>query len=607
MAFQRKPTLLITSAGSLVAAAILRCLEPVRGALTVVGTNSLAAPVAFLCDSLYRVPPTSDTVGFATALDAIMARERPDLVLAGRDEDIGALAMLSAACPTVLVPAPPLALAPVFTDKLQTWRFAQSLGLPFAATAEGPDGAAGLAERHGYPLLAKPRCGAGSRGVHLLADRSGLDRAAADPRLMVQTFLAPEDLDGQWERYRQVTAAGMPWSWDFTDIETTAELLVEPDDGGIRAWCLDFGTTAPPLRTDVTLIDDGRVAAVGRAWAGALAARGHRGPVNIQGKRLPDGSFIPYEIGARFGGTSISRAMLGCNLVLGLVATALGLPQSPAPRRQGPVGLAEWRLTLPGGWYDEFESSGRWLAPTGWPPGDPFSTLKEDVDGDEGVFAPGPDPDTGLDELHAFGIWRDRAALAAWACGNGLPFVGTAATIAEADELIRMTGFPLIAKPRRKPHRDDGPVRLLECRTAVAAVMEAADLVIQPCLDPSALDGDRAAWRDRPGAPWHWRVADIVEVGEAVIDRTGAIRAVRVGRCTQKGGDPFEMRAIAATDIADTVGLWAAGLAQAGYRGGLRLTGKRDGQGQWLPFSASRRLIGLPEPDRVESRIKIPF
>ncbi|MBF0304184.1 MAG: hypothetical protein HQL41_00850, partial [Alphaproteobacteria bacterium] len=76
-----EPTILLTSAGSLVAFAILRCLEGMRGELTIVGANSVAAPIAFACDRLYRVPPTADAPAHEAGLREVLARERPRLVL----------------------------------------------------------------------------------------------------------------------------------------------------------------------------------------------------------------------------------------------------------------------------------------------------------------------------------------------------------------------------------------------------------------------------------------------------------------------------------------------------------------------------------------------
>ncbi|MBF0306430.1 MAG: EAL domain-containing protein [Alphaproteobacteria bacterium] len=149
-------TVLLTSAGSLVAFAILRCLEGMRGDLTIVGANSVAAPAAFACDRLYRVPPTAFAPAHEAALRAILAREKPRLVLPGRDEDLAVLAVLAASgdFPETLFPVPPPSLAPVFLDKRRTDRFARDHGLPFAPTAADPAEAARAAFRDDVRLAA---------------------------------------------------------------------------------------------------------------------------------------------------------------------------------------------------------------------------------------------------------------------------------------------------------------------------------------------------------------------------------------------------------------------------------------------------------------------
>lgn len=594
-----KPVLLITSAGSLVAAAILAGLEPVRDALTIVGVNSVPAPVAFLCDRLHLVPPAADRAACEAAMRKVAARERPHLVLAGRDEDVALLADAAAEgwFPTAVIPGPPQSLAAVFVDKLRTAQFARTHGLEFAPTAAGPDDAAALAGTQGWPLIAKPRSGAGSRGVTLLRSRRELVEAAADRRQLVQPFLARDDIAEQWRLYDETAARGMPWRWAFTDIETTAELVIGPG-GSVSGLCLDSGTTAPPLRTQVSLLDDREVAAVGLAWAAALAAQGHRGPVNIQGKRLADGRFIPYEIGARFGGTSIARAKLGSNLVLRMVADQLGLPwpDRSCGRRREAVCLETRRLSIPLSWYEELAAAGCWQAPAAGTVAAGFRPLSL--------------PD-GMDEDGPDGIWLDKSVLADWACRHDLPFVATADTAGTAADLVRQVGFPLIAKPRRGegcPHLLQG---WAEVEAAFGPAAAAAPVVVQPCLDAATLLARSSAWQGRTGAPWQWSVIDTIEVVEGTVGRDGTPDRPRIAICVQRGGEPSEIRPVEPMggpqqEVLRAFAAWARQLTDAGYIGGLRLSGKRDARGVWVPFSANGRLLRLPEPGRIETRIAIP-
>lgn len=572
-----RATLLLTSAGSLVAFAILRGLEGARGDLTIVGANSVAAPIAFACDRLYRVPPTADAPAHEAALRDVLAREKPRLVLPGRDEDVAVLAVLAASgdFPETAFPVPPPALAPVFLDKRRTHRFARDHGLPFAPTAADADEAAALARTHGYPMLAKPWSGAGSRGVLLPRDAAELAAAAGDGTLMVQAFLGGAPADASR------TADGMPWRFELEDEETTIEMTIGPD-GVISSLCLDSGTTAPPLRKGVRLIEDEAARAVGLAWGRALAAHGHRGVVNIQGKRLADGRFVPWEIAARFGGTAAARAALGRNQVLHLVREWLGLPTPAMTSRPGAVWPETRRVTVPRAWTRRFASEGKWSAP------------RTGLRAAAMVVEPAPD---GL----ATAIDGDRLAVAAYARRHGLPFLTTAATVDEAAALIRTAGPPLVGKPRR----GDGPARLLEDWPAVAAALEAGAMVAQPLLGADEIAGRRRAWTARAGTPLFWAVEDTVETAEAEVAPDGRLSPVRTALCAQRGGRPIEIRPTRDPAVAAIFRRWAATLIRDGRRGPLRLTGKRDADGVWRPFSLAFRPLGIPAGGAVAYRLTV--
>lgn len=593
--------LLVTSAGSLVADAILRCLDSLRPGLTIVGVNSLAAPTAFGCDRLHRVPPTVES-GYEAALRAVLEREMPDLVLAGRDEDIPALAAIAtdaASFPRTAFPLPPPDLAPVFVDKASTHGFAIRHGLPFAPTAVGRDGAHALARAHGFPLIAKPRKGAGSHGVLLLRDGAELERAAEGAGLIVQPFLDPQGIGEGWDSALRPDA--MPWFHGLTDLETTVELVIGPD-GRVVASCCDQGVTAPPLRRAVRLVEDEAVAEVGLAWAGALAAAGHRGPLNIQGKRLADGSFVPYEIGARFGGTSVARALLGRNLVHDLVASWLGLPPRPrgdARPAASMTGLTACRLVLPRDWRRRFEEAGAWTAPGDRARSLPWPSLWPE--------ARDAAPVAGALPEWLGGAVPDRLALAHHAESHGLPFVPTTDSPEEAHSLFEGSPPFLVVKPRR----GDGIVRLLAPAEAMAA-LDTGDLVAQPALGAEALSEARGVWAGLPALPWFWSVPDRVGVVEGLIAQDGSVTEVRSALCVQRGGVPAELHPLGGTPergvMTNALRRWSASLAALGHRGPFRLTGAWDRSGRWLPFSASGGPLDLPSGDgTMEARFLRPM
>ena len=187
--------ILITSVGSLVGWTLLAALQPIRSRLTVIGCNTLyASPTLFDCDRLHLVPKSSDVNAYRQALRGIIHREQPDLVIPGRDAELGVLAELARTpeLRTTRVLVPPVGLVPVFNDKLETARFAARHGLPFAHTAYETTDIKALAEVHGFPLVIKPRCGGhASKTVYIVTNPGQLRAALAIGDMLVQECLNP--------------------------------------------------------------------------------------------------------------------------------------------------------------------------------------------------------------------------------------------------------------------------------------------------------------------------------------------------------------------------------------------------------------------------------
>lgn len=306
----------------------MRCWRAARPRLHVVGVNSTAETPNFAwCDQGFVVPPTRQHADYVEALRRVIRRENIRLVFNGRDEELAALADLAAdpslSATRFLVPPPDLVA--VFNDKYETARFARAHGLPFAPSAFGRAEALDLAARYGWPLLAKPRWnGHASKDVFLLPDPASLDRALALGTAIIQAFL-PDDLAAgdiaTWS-----TMPGLPWSWSMRSTTYEVEALIGPD-GTLAALCQARCVLAGGLTAEIVISHEPAVDNVARNYAERLAALGHRGPLNLQGK-LVDGRYVPFELNARFAGCSIARAELGHNLAA--LALSLWLPDIPA-------------------------------------------------------------------------------------------------------------------------------------------------------------------------------------------------------------------------------------------------------------------------------------
>jgi carbamoyl-phosphate synthase large subunit len=310
--------LLVISVGSAVGQNILDVLDypdfSRRALVRLVGTNSVAnAPTNFRCDRCYLVPETASP-DYPARMRDILREEKPDLILCARDADTLSLAELKArerALPGTLPIGSPRA-ALIGYDKWQTSLFARRHGLRFPnsfAPGETGDGAA-LAEfcrQVGYPLVAKPRRGFGSRGVFFV--RNDKDAAAmARPDYLLQEYLGdPNEL----EEYFASLAGPVPLITQAPNAHYHSSwTMIAPD-----------GALSPTLITDQTFfhgysvanrrVVDPDVHAITVAYARAFHSEGGSGPLNIAYRRDRQGIWSVPEINLRNTGGTLSRFLLG--------------------------------------------------------------------------------------------------------------------------------------------------------------------------------------------------------------------------------------------------------------------------------------------------------
>ncbi len=308
--------LLVTSVGSGVGHVILAALRCSEAPWYVVGVNSVAFCAGpFDCDSAWLVPPTAEREAFEARLLEVVKTERPALILPGRDDDLPVLAAMRARLAElgafVLVGSPEA--VDICNDKYRTAKVLRAAGLPFTETAVNSDEIGALLASCGFPLLAKPRCGYGSRRVRVLFDRNDIEAVlASGTEMVVQEYLVP----GSWNKARaeisrtDVERDGILRQAD----ELSAGLLLDRDGKalGVIAWC---GDRVHNIYHTVEVLDDPSLDAVAREGAELLGRHGLIGPCNICGRRLADGSWGFYEVDARFTGVTAVRAAFGFNEV----------------------------------------------------------------------------------------------------------------------------------------------------------------------------------------------------------------------------------------------------------------------------------------------------
>lgn len=279
----------VTGAGALLGQGIIRALGRSGLDAHVVAVDpSPLSPGLYWADEARIVPMAADP-GYLDAIDRLLAEVRPDALLVGTDVELGILAAhrdeLERRHGTHVLVSSPEVVA-IADDKFLTYEFLRDHGFPYPDTAL-PEAVDGLVERVGFPLVVKPRVGARSIGVHVVADRRRLEAVLADAG---EGAVVQEHVSGPAHEF---TAGVLCF-----DGECRASIVMRRDlrDGNTyRA----FVGAYPELNAEVRRL--------------AEALRPH-GPANFQ-FRLDGTTAKVFEINGRFSGTTPLRAHAGFNEV----------------------------------------------------------------------------------------------------------------------------------------------------------------------------------------------------------------------------------------------------------------------------------------------------
>jgi hypothetical protein len=359
--------ILLLSGGSLVGQNVAASLAHRRASIHLAAASSTAdEPILYDCDSVYLTPEVRrDPQAYTARFRDVLENCAPDLVIPCRDDDVSFLATEREAVPAMArrFLCGNAAVAEAMLDKLESARFSRRHGLPFAPTlavSGDVDAAQRFAARNGWPIIAKPRQGYGSRGVRFILDSAQLARVCVQPDLVLQRYCG----DAQAvRRFANETAErGLPLFHSLEDTKVSIQASIAPD-GKVTAVFASGNTMRFGRSERVQRIDDPALLDNGRRWAAAFAGAGWRGPVNIQCHR--DGDVITiYEYNGRFTGATAARRLLGFDEV-GMALRDwldLQLPDAaPAPASEViryPVG----RTVVPAQ-AEQLRRDGHWAAP----------------------------------------------------------------------------------------------------------------------------------------------------------------------------------------------------------------------------------------------------
>ena len=306
--------LLLLSVGSQVGQGVLRTLSARRGNLELVATSSSAnEPSVFDFDAAYLMPRTAaDPEGFERKLIEIMERERIDLVMPCRDDDVVLVSNLRDRRPDL---APRLlcgnaASAQVIADKWSSFEFGMKHGLPFAASMIRCKARQRnkFVRKYGLPLVAKPRRGYASLDVYMLYKNEQVETMLARDGYIVQQFLGDPSRIADY--LAAVDESGVPLNHSFQGVKHSIQALIAPNGSVVHVICTR--NYRNQRRSKYVEPDtDPTSAAVGDACARAFSSAGWRGPLNIQCEKTAAGEMLIHEFNGRFTSATVDRWLLG--------------------------------------------------------------------------------------------------------------------------------------------------------------------------------------------------------------------------------------------------------------------------------------------------------
>lgn len=293
-------SLLVTSAGSGVGSALMTAIAHSVHPYRVIVLNSHdVTPVFSQADAAYLSPLTSEVEAFKTRLLEVVAQEKPELLLAGRDEELPLLAQWKSelAALNCNVPGASSVLMSACTDKYLTWKKLKNI-IPVVPTAHTPSEIEALICTYGFPVVLKPRSGFASKGVIVAKTRALLEAFLAEATLayIVQPLLRPDIEQPLFPEY-------------------SGQILIGHDGSDLHCFASSIRVEQGQTTHLQTLSPQHPFAQFLNMAAQHMIQAGFRGPYNIQAMKNAQGAFLCFEINARCTGLTGLRAQLGWNEV----------------------------------------------------------------------------------------------------------------------------------------------------------------------------------------------------------------------------------------------------------------------------------------------------
>lgn len=285
---------LVTGAGSGVGQGIIKALSISQLPLTII-----CADIAPMNAALYRageavIFPRVESEGSLDEIVDILVQNKVDVVMVGSEFDLvffsSNKALIESKTKTLIIVAP-LETVHIADDKWLTAEFLREKGLPYAEAwlPSGIDDAVRVAHEWGYPMVLKTRRGTSSRNVHIIKDRQMLEECyPSTPLPMLQRVI---DIPTS-ELHNEYTCS----VFKMPDGRILGPFTARRTVRGGTSWHVE-------------------VAHFNELYESLLAI-GHAidflGSLNVQLMLTKEGP-VPFELNARFSGTTAVRAHFGFN------------------------------------------------------------------------------------------------------------------------------------------------------------------------------------------------------------------------------------------------------------------------------------------------------
>lgn len=286
---------LVTGAGGPAGVAVIRSLL-LRPDVIVFAADmdGWASGLYLVADERRRLVPPGAHPDFVAALQRLVRDDQLDVVISTVDVELIAVADRRDELAPAVLAAPPGETLRVALDKLALAERCETTGRVPRTVQAGADA---LAVEWEFPVFAKPRSGAGSRGVRIVLDRAALERLPLDENLIVQDLLPGEEysVDVIADGKGHVVAA----------VPRTRERV----DSGVAI----AGRTLHDIELE-------------RTATGVAEAIGLIGVANVQLRRGRDGRAMLLEVNPRFPGALPLTISAGVDIPSLVVDLFLGRP-----------------------------------------------------------------------------------------------------------------------------------------------------------------------------------------------------------------------------------------------------------------------------------------